>query len=165
MRFIPIALAAAALLSAQSAWAARPAPSASLAAWPRFRGIDGAGVADGKSLPVTWSKTQNVLWKTAVPGKGWSSPVVWGSRVYLTTAVPAGDVEKPWIPEKMEDNGKGYPTTATQRWVLLCLDLKSGRILWQREAHKAVPDWLTHPKGSHASETPVTDGKRVYARS
>jgi len=131
--------------------------------WPRFRGPDGSGVADGKPLPATWSPTQNVLWKVPVPGKGWSSPIVWGDRVFLTTAIPAGDVEKPWIPEKMEDNGKGYPTTAVQRWTTLCLDLRTGKRLWQREAHRAVPNWLTHPKGSHASETPVTDGKRVYA--
>lgn len=155
---LTLALCAAVTL-AGAAFAAPTSP----AQWPQFRGIDGAGVADGSPLPVTWSKTENVLWHVPVPGKGWSSPVVWGNRIYLTTAIPAGTVEKPWIPEKMEDNGKGYPTTAAQRWTLLCLDLKSGRKLWQREAHAAVPDWLTHPKGSHASETPVTDGKRIYA--
>lgn len=154
---LTLALCAAVTL-AGAAFAAPTSP----AQWPQFRGIDGAGVADGSPLPVTWSKTENVLWHVPVPGKGWSSPVVWGNRIYLTTAIPAGTVEKPWIPEKMEDNGKGYPTTAAQRWTLLCVDLKSGRKLWQREAHAAVPDWLTHPKGSHASETPVTDGKRIY---
>ncbi len=133
------------------------------ACWPRFRGRDGAGVQDGKPLPVTWSRAENVMWKSPIPGKGWSSPVVWGNRVFLTTAIPEGKVEAPWVPEKMEDNGKGYPTTSAQRWTVLCLDLRTGKKLWEREAARAVPNWLTHPKGSHASETPVTDGRRVYA--
>lgn len=157
------------ITAAAMIWAGTVAANAPTAApdplgvWPRYRGVDGAGVAEGKPLPATWSKTQNVRWKSPIPGKGWSSPIVWGSRVYLTTAIPQGEVEKPWIPEKMEDNGKGFPTNAEQRWTVLCLDLRTGKRLWQREAARAVPGWLTHPKASHANETPVTDGKRVYA--
>lgn len=147
---------------AATAWATS-ADSRPPACWPRFRGLEGSGVEDGKPLPTAWSKTENVLWKTAIPGKGWSSPIVWGNRVFLTTAIPDGAVEAPWVPEKMEDNGKGYPTTVEQRWTVLCLDFRTGKKLWQREAARAVPNWLTHPKGSHASETPVTDGERVYA--
>lgn len=154
-----------ALAVASFAWIAATACSAAPeTTWPRFRGELGAGVSDGKPLPAEWSPTSHIIWKAPVPGKGWSSPVVWGNRIFLTTAIPAGDVEKPWIPEKMEDNGKGYPTKSEQRWTVVCLDLKSGRQIWSREAHRAVPDWLTHPKGSHASESVVTDGKRVYAQ-
>ncbi len=157
---VTICLAALAMLCVADAEERSVRPAA---CWPRFRGIDGAGVEDSRPLPTTWSKKDNVMWKADLPGKGWSSPIVWGNRVFITTAIPEGKVEAPWVPEKMEDNGKGYPTTVEQRWTVICLDLRTGKKLWQREAARAVPNWLTHPKGSHASETPATDGERVYA--
>ncbi len=152
------AAAALALLCVARAQADTPANC-----WPRFRGVDGCGVGAGKPLPETWSATENVLWKAEVPGKGWSSPIVWGDRIFLTTAIPPGQVEPPTTPQKMEDNAVGIVTTNEQRWMVLCLDLKTGKTLWQQEAHHGVPDWRIHSKGSHASETPVTDGERVYA--
>jgi outer membrane protein assembly factor BamB len=152
------AAAALALLCAVRANAEHPANC-----WPRFRGVDGSGVGAGKPLPETWSATENVLWKAKVPGKGWSSPIVWGDRVFLTSAIPPGAVDPPTTPKEMPENAVGIVTTQEQRWIVLCLRLKTGKILWQREAHRAVPDWRIHPKGSHASETPVTDGERVYA--
>lgn len=133
------------------------------ASWPRFRGPAGGGVDSSRPLPSRWSETENVLWSAAIPGKGWSAPIVTGNRVFVTTAVAPGDVEPPKTPAAMEDNTVGMKSSKEHRWFVLCLDLRTGRVLWRREAHHAVPNWLIHPKGSHASETPVTDGERVYA--
>jgi outer membrane protein assembly factor BamB len=135
--------------------------------WSQFRGPGGAGVAsEGTELPVTWSATENVVWAAAIPGKGWSSPIVWGDRVFLTTVIGPGDAEPPPAPETLtfRDHVEGVTTQAPHRWVVLCLDRQSGRIVWQQTAHAGVPSWPIHPKNGYASETPVTDGERVYAQ-
>jgi outer membrane protein assembly factor BamB len=104
--------------------------------WPRFRGPNGAGIAADKNIPVKWSEKEGILWKTALPGVGHSSPVVWGDRLFLESATP-------------------------QERVLLCVDVSDGKILWQ----KSIPGTTTrkHPKNSFASSTPATDGQRAYA--
>jgi len=128
--------------------------------WPQFRGAGTDGLGVGKTLPETWSATENVVWKTDIPGWGWSSPVVWGDRIFVTSAVGEHEREKLVI--------GGYPggrtkPTDVHRWMTYCLDFDTGKILWEREAHKGVPPEERHPKNSYANETPVTDGKRVYA--
>jgi outer membrane protein assembly factor BamB len=131
---------------------------------PQFRGPRGDGVAYGTNLPVTWSTTSNVVWSCAIPGKGWSSPVVWGDRVFVTSAVGPGIVEAP--PEKlgsMADHVRGVKATNEHQYMLHCVDWQTGKLLWSRCAHKAVPPGSIHPKNTYASETPVTDGERVYA--
>ncbi len=134
--------------------------------WPQFRGKDGAGVAAGTAAPpVQWrlSPDTGVAWKTALPGLAHSSPIVWGDRVYLTTAVAAegkprivlGDVSKSGID----------PATDTGRhsWRLIAVDKQTGKIAWDKVAHEGVPRLKRHVKASHASATPATDGRTIVA--
>ncbi|MYI75454.1 MAG: PQQ-binding-like beta-propeller repeat protein, partial [Acidobacteria bacterium] len=135
--------------------------------WPQFRGPDGTSVvADDPRLPETWSATENVAWKTPVPGLGWSSPIVWGDKVFITTVVAEEDYEGPqpglYLPESGLTTVDGMQP-GTHRWTVLCLDLDSGDVLWQRTAHEGPVQSSIHPKNSFASATPVTDGERVYA--
>jgi outer membrane protein assembly factor BamB len=131
--------------------------------WPSFRGPVASGVASGFATPEAWDATkgEGVLWKTAVPGIAVSSPIVWGDKLFVTTAVSTdpkasfrhglyGDVE----PSK---------DVAPHTWRLLCLDKKTGKVLWEKVAHEGVPRTKRHPKSSQASATPVTDGKIVVA--
>ena len=130
--------------------------------WPQFRGPGGSGVAQGPTgsgVPTEWDTTKNVAWRTDVPGLGWSSPIVWGNRVFLTTAVDAQGTEQP---EGGFYLGKARGGRGEQRWLVLAYDLNTGVKLWERQVHQAVPP-RTHLKSSHASATPVTDGERVYA--
>ena len=125
--------------------------------WPQFRGPGARGVASGPNLPDRWSATENVAWKTDVPGRGWSSPVVWGQRVFLTTAVNSGELE---TPKKGLYFGGNRPEAREVRldYKVLCLDLASGKILWERSVHQGAASSPIHLKNSFASETPVTDG-------
>ncbi|HXG66076.1 MAG TPA: PQQ-binding-like beta-propeller repeat protein [Blastocatellia bacterium] len=129
--------------------------------WPGFRGPRALGVADDPGLPDTWSATQNVAWKTDIPGVGWSSPIVWGDRIFVTSVISKGEVEKP--KKGLYFGGERKASTDEHRWMVYCVDFKSGKILWEREAHKGLPPGPRHLKNSYASETPVTDGERVYA--
>ena len=129
--------------------------------WPGFRGPS-AGVVEDGILPDTWSATENVVWKTEIPGRAWSSPVVWGERIFLTSAVSEGDDEMPKKGLYLGGN-REKPSDKTHRWMVYCIDFNTGRILWEQVAHKAVPRHPLHIKNTHASETPVTDGQRVYA--
>ena len=132
--------------------------------WPQFRG-DRAGVAaDHPNLPETWSETENVVWKTDIPGLGWSSPIVWGDHVFVTTAISAG--EEPQPVKGLYDPGDLHgkrDAVAAHRWVVYDIDRVTGQIRWERELRTAVPTIKRHLKASFASETPVTDGERVYA--
>src|SRR3954451_11968429 len=114
--------------------------------WPEFRGPTGQGHYTGQ-LPTEWGPEKNVAWKQDIPGSGWSSPVVWEGRVYLTTAVPV----------------KGSPAGDLSLRAL-CLDAKSGKVLWDEEAirrpGKDVPPH--HDKNTDASPTPIVDGKRLF---
>jgi outer membrane protein assembly factor BamB len=130
---------------------------------PQFRGPRGDGVAFGVNLPVTWSKTSNVVWSCVIPGKGWSSPVVWGKKVFATSAVGPGKVEAPPELHSVEAHIRGQTSTEEHRYLVHCVDWDTGKLLWSRCAHKGVPPGSVHPKNSYASETPVTDGERVYA--
>src|SRR5688500_11108857 len=118
-------------------WAA-VAPAAD---WPQFRGPTGDGHYAGPKLPTEWGPDTNVAWKTAIPGKGWSSPIVSKGKVYLTTAV--------------QQSGS---------WSLraICVDANSGKVDWDVEAVKPAKVPNVHIKNSQASPTPVTDGERIY---
>ncbi len=133
---------------------------ASDANWPQFRGPAASGVGSG-SPPTEWNveSGKNVRWKTAIPGLGHSSPVIWGDRIFLTSAVPAsgesslkvglyGDIAPV----------KGEPE---QTFKVYCLDRKSGKILWERTAASGAPKIMRHPKSTHANPTPATDGKHL----
>lgn len=130
--------------------------------WPQFRGphSNGLPAVEDPKLPDKWSDTENVAWKTEIPGVGWSSPVVWGDRIYLTSVINTGDMEKP--KKGLYFGGERPPSKDDHRWMVYALDFKTGKIVWEREASKGVPETARHLKNSYASETPVTDGERVY---
>jgi outer membrane protein assembly factor BamB len=130
--------------------------------WPQFRGPDARGIAEGAALPDRWTATENVAWKTDIPGRGWSSPIVWGDRVYLTTVVNLGESEPPKKGLYNGGNRMDVPQS-THQWKVYCLDLKSGKVLWEKQVREGAPTAPIHVKNSYASETPVTDGERVYA--
>jgi outer membrane protein assembly factor BamB len=130
--------------------------------WAQFRGPGARGIAPEAALPETWSATENVAWKAEIPGRGWSSPIVWGDRVFLTTVTTDGETEE--ARKGLYFGGeRPEPPSAAHRWVLYCLDLASGKVRWQRVTHEGPPATGRHVKNSYASETPVTDGERVYA--
>src|SRR4029077_4269234 len=104
--------------------------SSSEARWPEFRGGSAAGVSEDKGLPDAWSTTKNVAWKTEIPGRGWSSPVVWGERVFLTSAVSEGKTEEAKKGLYFGGN-RPKPPPEVHHWMIYCLDLKSGKILWE----------------------------------
>lgn len=133
-------------------------------AWAQFRGAGSLGVAtDDPRLPDRWSQTENVVWKADIPGIGWSSPVVWGNTIFLTSVISASSEETP--KKGLYFGGERPASKAEHRWMVYAVDFNSGKILWQREVHKAIPSpaQSRHLKNSYASETPVTDGERVYA--
>ena len=132
---------------------------------PRF--LTGRQTVDGKQVhpPERWTATENIAWKTDLPGLAWSSPIVWGDRIFLTTCVPLGKAAEPRKGLYLEDvDANKYPRDTTEReWKVLCLDLKNGSIIWEQVAHKGVPAKPYHIKNTLASETATTDGERVYA--
>ncbi len=129
--------------------------------WPQFRGPGSRGVTEGDTLPDRWSATENVAWKTDIPGRGWSSPVVWANRVFLTTVVNTGTSEEPKKGLYFGGN-RPEPPDGVHEWKVFCLELESGRIVWEHQVHEGKPETPIHLKNSFASETPVTDGERVY---
>jgi outer membrane protein assembly factor BamB len=129
--------------------------------WPQFRGPGARGITTNMNLPEHWSAAENVAWKAEIPGRGWSSPIVWGDRVLVTTAVNSGASEPP---KKGLFIGGERPNAprAEQEWKVVCLDLTSGKARWEHVVHRGEPPGPIHVKNSYASETPVTDGERVY---
>ena len=136
--------------------------------WPQWRGPDGQGIANDPGVPLEWSPTKNVIWKAAIPGRGHSSPVVWGDRIFLTTAVegdvvPGAKAVKHMLEGQEFVHPDGVGADRKQTLKLLALDAASGRILWEKTAWEGTPYDTRHKRGSFASPTPVTDGKLVYA--
>lgn len=130
--------------------------------WPAFRGGTLSGVGKGDDFPTDWSKDKNITWKMTIPGRGWSSPIVWGDRVFLTSTVSEGKDREPRKGLYVA-NVFGKVDPGTHHWYVHCLDRKTGKKLWSKEAHKGVVKGKIHIKNSYASETPVTDGERIYA--
>jgi outer membrane protein assembly factor BamB len=150
-----------------SARALEPEPSRE-ARWPGWRGADGQGIVRESGQPQEWSSTKNVAWKTEIPGRGHSSPIVWGDRIFLTTAIE-GEVDPAAKPVKHVVDGEdfvhpdGIGADHRHRFVVLALDAVSGKVLWQKTAWEGAPYDTRHRRGSYASPTPVTDGTFVYA--
>ena len=153
MRMIVLLLA---LLSLRATIAAEPTSN-----WIQFRGPGNRGISTNANLPVRWSATENVEWKTDLPGRGWSSPIVWNGRLYVTTVVNEGKSEKPRKGLYFGGN-RPAPPKSLHRWQVLCLSLETGKVFWSKEVYKGKPTSSIHLKNSFASETPVTDGERLY---
>ncbi|MFN0088237.1 MAG: PQQ-binding-like beta-propeller repeat protein [Blastocatellia bacterium] len=130
--------------------------------WPEWRGPSFNGMAR-TGAPVEFNDTKNLKWKLEIPGRGFSTPVIWGNRMFLTTAIPTGK-KGPVSPTGATHPQGGTGAGEEQRFVVLCLDRKTGKTLWERTASTAVPHEGYHRAyGSFASNSPVTDGKHLYA--
>lgn len=130
--------------------------------WPSFRGPNASGVVEGKKLPATWSvpKSQNIRWSTPIPGLSHASPIVWGDRIFLITAVS----EDPKTGFIAKDRGIDLAVDNVKHtWRIYCLDKKTGRIIWDKLAYEGVPRAKRHVKATQANSTPVTNGKYVVA--
>jgi outer membrane protein assembly factor BamB len=130
---------------------------------PRF--LTGRQALPGDAHPPDrWSAAENVAWKTDVAGLGWSSPIVWNGRIYLTTCVNTSPDRKPRKGLYMEDlDANKYPSEKTiHSWKTVCLDLATGKIVWEKVASEGIPSKPHHIKNTLASETPTTDGERLY---
>jgi outer membrane protein assembly factor BamB len=131
--------------------------------WPSFRGDGSAGNGDGQRAIADWDTAtgKNIKWKTPIPGIATSSPIVWGNRVFATTAVSsAGDNS---FRTGLYGDVKPVDDLSPHEWKMYCLDKTTGKILWERAAIVGAPRTKRHPKSSQASSTPVTDGRRVIA--
>jgi outer membrane protein assembly factor BamB len=129
--------------------------------WPQFRGPDSNQLTREKKLPEEWGQHQNIAWKLKLSGRGWSSPVVWGDKVFITAAV----LEDPSLQWEQREGGERRlvnPPDAEYRWEVYCLDADTGDERWRQAAHRGTPEIPTHRDNTYASETPVTDGKRLY---
>ncbi len=130
--------------------------------WGQWRGPLGTGVSLSADPPLVWSETENILWKTPIPGVGHASPIVWGNRVYLTTAIPFGKSRLPVF-----DNAPGshdnLPVTKAHRFVVLAIDRANGKIVWETTVNEAFPHHGGHKSGTLASNSPVTDGEIIIA--
>ena len=138
-------------------------PISGHAQWAQFRGPNAGDVGDDPALPVTWNETDNVVWTIDIPGLSWSSPVVWEDTIFVTSAISAGEEPDP-IPGLYDPGEENGATRSSQshRWVVYNIDFHTGAVRWVRELHSGAPTIARHIKNSFASETPVTDGRRVY---
>ena len=131
--------------------------------WPSYRGYYANGFLDDANIPDTWNVEtgENILWKCRVPGLGLSSPIVWGDKLFITTAVSESDDEG--FKTGMYGSIGSVDDESVHKWMIYCLDINTGSLLWQKMAYKGVPKQKRHPKSSHANSTMATDGKYVVA--
>jgi outer membrane protein assembly factor BamB len=129
--------------------------------WPMFRGPEASGVADGQDLPDRWDVEtgENILWKTEIAGFGHSSPVVWGDRIFLTTAVSSSEASVFQTETTGQIDRRSDESIHT--WWVQALNRHSGSVLWSRKALQGTPRVRRHPKNSYASATPATDGTHL----
>ncbi len=130
--------------------------------WPQFRGPGASGVAEGFATPTKWNAEtgENIRWKTPIPGLGHSSPIIWGDKLFVTSAVSDRDDT---LKVGLYGDISPVEDDSEQSWRVYCLDKKSGKILWDREAHRGKPAIKRHTKATHANCTPATDGEHVVA--
>ena len=129
--------------------------------WPRFRGANAMSVAEeDPRLPDRWSTTENVQWKVEVPGLGWSCPIIWGNKVFLTSVVSdEADANEQPKPGLYLGQGRKEIPQGTHHWWTHCFDINTGKELWKHKAYQGSPKVGRHPKSTYASETPCTDGE------
>jgi len=150
-------------LLAQSPNTAPPSNSA----WPQWRGPTLDGVAPTADPPIKWSENENVEWKVEIPGRGASTPIIWGDRIFLQTAIDIGSelAPKKVLEHWQEDGTKVYqgqayvPSTRVKRLLLLALDRRTGETIWERALHEEQPLEGMHPTNTWASASPATDGE------
>src|SRR6267154_2633580 len=123
--------------------------------WPQWRGPLGTGVGPHADPPLNWSETNNIKWKLAIPGEGDSTPIVWGERIFVLSAIPV-------TKETAEPSTEGGPNQ-TFRFTVICVGRASGKILWQKVARQTTPHESRQQNNTFASASPVTDGKFVWA--
>src|SRR5918995_1081016 len=142
---------------------ARPDPNTSMGSWPSFRGPQASGVAEKQNLPDRWNGTtgENILWRTPIPGLAHSSPVVWGHRIFVTSAISSRP-DATFKPGLYGD-GESSEDLSPHKWVLYAIDKRTGAIEWERVAFEGVPRERRHIKSTYASATPATDGRIVVA--
>jgi len=135
--------------------------------WPQWRGPDSQGISTEKGLPIEWSADENIEWKTAIAGRGHSSPIVWQDRIFLTTSVEGAIVPGAKAAKHMEGaeefvhpDSVGADHSYTLE--LICLDRDSGKFLWESTSYEGTLYDNRHKKNTYASPTPATDGRRVY---
>ena len=158
-------LAGAVALAALAGWAlGAESGSDGVKYWPQWRGPQFNGVAPRGAPPVEWTEGKNVAWKVEIPGRGSGTPVVWEDRIYVTTAVRTGS------PPAEQETGRGRrglfrrgPLATEHRFLVLAIDRRSGRTVWEREVRRATPHEGTHPFGNFASGSAITDGEHVWA--
>lgn len=131
--------------------------------WPSFRGHQASGIAEGYALPTEWDvkSGKNIKWKTPIPGLAHSSPIVWGNRVFVTSAVSSDP--HPYLRVGLYGESPKHEEKDEHDYRVYCLDKKSGNILWEKSAHRGIPTALRHIKATHANCTPATDGRHVVA--
>jgi outer membrane protein assembly factor BamB len=131
--------------------------------WPGYRGYLSSGVLDNANLPETFDipKMINVLWKIEIPGLGLSSPVIWGDRLFITSAISKSDNQgiKPGI----YGDGMPVPDSSAHDWKVFCINKYSGKTIWERTAYSGIPKIRRHPKSTHANTSIATDGKYAVA--
>jgi len=127
--------------------------------WPQFRGPESNQIADGRRLPLEWSNDKNLVWKYDVPGRGWSSPIVWDDKVFIANAV----LEDPSIlPPAKEGERQENPDSVIYNFEVICFDINTGEEIWKKVAYHGLPKYKTHRDNNYAPETMVTDGEHVY---
>jgi outer membrane protein assembly factor BamB len=173
-------IAAVSLVSA----ATPPPPPDPLTTWPGFRGHNLSGVSPSTRIPDRWTRKENVKWVAAIAGNGWSSPIVWGGTIYVTSAIGKKPFKQPTpglygndmiaemvqqglsqeeIMKRAQARDSETPEESDElRYMLYALDAKTGKLKWEREAIRALPFRGRHRKNTYASETPFTDGERLY---
>jgi outer membrane protein assembly factor BamB len=126
--------------------------------WPQWRGPYATGISRTANPPLEWSETRNIRWKREIPGRGSGSPVVWGNRLFLMTAVPVG-IEG----SAAHDSRAHVKPRDVHRFVVMAIDRQTGRTIWERTAQEERPRQPSMKDGTWASSSPITDGQRVYA--
>ena len=138
--------------------------------WPQWRGPEMTGVAPHGDPPVEWGEDKNIRWKIEIPGKGHASPVVWYEKIFVLTAIETDKDVETQEEEKADEQlpawrrrMSGKKPSNIYKYDIFAINRRDGKILWQRTASEEAPLAGTHTEGSWASNSPITDGERVYA--
>jgi outer membrane protein assembly factor BamB len=135
--------------------------------WPQWRGPLGTGACLAENPPVEWNEDKNIKWKTEIPGKGYSTPIIWDDQIFLTSTIETEEENKTfsWL-HKLKFWGTGEETIqseSTHQFVVLSINRRNGHLIWKKKVREEVPLVRTHVTGSWASHSMVTDGEHLYA--